>query len=37
MGYANAMGYVSIFMAIFFTIFFFKKLSAARAELGMAG
>ena len=36
MGYANAMGYVSIFLAIFFTVFFFKKLSAARAELGMA-
>ena len=37
MGYANAMGYVSIFLAIFFTIFFFRKLNAARAELGMAG
>lgn len=36
MGYANTMGYVSIFLAIFFTVFFFKKLSAARAELGMA-
>ena len=35
MGYANAMGYVSIFLAIFFTVFFFRKLSAARAELGM--
>ncbi len=37
MGYANAMGYVSIFLAIFFTIFFFRKLNAARAELGMGG
>ncbi len=37
MGYANAMGYISIFLAIFFTIFFFRKLSAARAQLGMAG
>jgi len=37
MGYANAMGYISIFLAIFFTIFFFRKLNAARSELGMAG
>ena len=37
MGYANAMGYISIFLAIFFTIYFFRKLSAARNELGMAG
>lgn len=37
MGYANAMGYISIFLAIFFTIYFFRKLNAARAELGMAG
>ncbi|MEM9578159.1 MAG: sugar ABC transporter permease [Pseudomonadota bacterium] len=36
MGYANAMGYISIILAIFFTVFFFKKLSAAREELGMA-
>ena len=36
MGYANAMAYVSIFLAIAFTIYFFRKLSAARAELGMA-
>ncbi|MFW2543930.1 carbohydrate ABC transporter permease [Primorskyibacter sp. 2E107] len=35
MGYANAMGYISIFLAIFFTVFFFRKLTAARAELGM--
>ncbi|NNE82222.1 MAG: sugar ABC transporter permease [Silicimonas sp.] len=37
MGYANAMGYISIFLAIGFTIFFFRKLNAARAELGMGG
>lgn len=37
MGYANAMGYVSIFLALFFTVFFFRKLTAARAELGMGG
>ncbi|MEM9631262.1 MAG: sugar ABC transporter permease [Pseudomonadota bacterium] len=37
MGLANAMGYVSILLSIAFTVYFFKKLSAARAELGMAG
>lgn len=37
MGYANAMGYVSIVLAVFFTIYFFRKLNAARAELGMGG
>lgn len=37
MGLANAMGYVSILMSILFTIYFFRKLSAARAELGIAG
>lgn len=37
MGYANAMGYVSIFLAIFFTVYFFRKLTSARAELGMGG
>ncbi len=36
MGYANAMGYISILLAIFFTVYFFRKLTAARAELGMA-
>ncbi|WP_412563143.1 carbohydrate ABC transporter permease [Thalassobius sp. MITS945101] len=36
MGLANAMGYVSILLSILFTIYFFRKLSAARAELGMA-
>ena len=37
MGLANAMGYVSILLSILFTIYFFRKLSAARAELGTAG
>ncbi|HBU99659.1 MULTISPECIES: carbohydrate ABC transporter permease [Thalassospira] len=35
MGYANAMGYISIFLAIFFTVYFFKKLTQSRRELGM--
>lgn len=37
MGYANAMGYISIFLAIFFTVYFFKQLTKARTELGMGG
>ncbi|NVK33464.1 MAG: sugar ABC transporter permease [Rhodobacteraceae bacterium] len=37
MGYANAMGYTSIFLAIFFTVYFFRKLTSARNELGMGG
>ncbi|TNF19429.1 MAG: sugar ABC transporter permease [Rhodobacteraceae bacterium] len=37
MGLANAMGYVSILLSIVFTVYFFRKLSAARAELGMGG
>ncbi|SHM26310.1 carbohydrate ABC transporter permease [Roseibium suaedae] len=37
MGYANAMGYTSIFLAIFFTVYFFRKLTTARTELGMGG
>lgn len=37
MGLANAMGYVSILLSIFFTVYFFRKLSAARAEIGMGG
>ena len=37
MGLANAMGYVSILLSILFTVYFFRKLSAARAQLGMAG
>jgi multiple sugar transport system permease protein len=36
MGLANAMGYVSIILSIIFTIYFFRKLSAARGQLGMA-
>lgn len=35
MGYANAMGYISILLAIAFTIYFFRKLNAARTTLGM--
>lgn len=35
MGYANAMGYISIFLAIGFTVYFFRKLTAARVSLGM--
>ncbi len=34
MGLANAMGYISIFLAIFFTVYFFRKLNASRAALG---
>ena len=37
MGLANAMGYVSIILSILFTVYFFRKLSAARAEIGMGG
>lgn len=35
MGYANAMGYISILLAIVFTVYFFRKLTAARVSLGM--
>lgn len=35
MGLANAMGYVSIILSILFTVYFFRKLSAARSELGL--
>ena len=34
MGLANAMGYASIILAVFFTVYFFRKLSASRASLG---
>lgn len=34
MGLANAMGYASIILAVFFTVYFFRKLSAARSSLG---
>ncbi|MDE9449967.1 sugar ABC transporter permease [Aliiroseovarius sp. Z3] len=37
MGLANAMGYVSIILSILFTVYFFRKLSAARGQIGMAG
>ncbi len=36
MGMANAMGYVSILLSIFFTVFFFRKLTAARTFMGGA-
>lgn len=36
MGLANAMGYVSILLSILFTVYFFRKLSAARTEIGLA-
>jgi len=35
MGLANAMGYVSIILSIVFTIYFFRKLSAARTLIGV--
>jgi len=35
MGLANAMGYVSIILSVVFTIYFFRKLTAARAQIGM--
>lgn len=35
MGYANAMGYVSILLSIAFTVYFFRKLQTARLGLGM--
>lgn len=34
MGIANAMGYVAILLSIFFTAYFFRKLAAARAQVG---
>ncbi len=36
MGLANAMGYVSILVSILFTVYFFRKLSAARLYMGGA-
>ena len=36
MGLANAMGYVSIILSIFFTVYFFKKLNNARRQIGQA-
>ncbi len=37
MGLANAMGYVSIILAIVFTVYFFRKLNSSRQLLGQAG
>ncbi|MGB3541143.1 MAG: sugar ABC transporter permease [Mesorhizobium sp.] len=34
MGLANAMAYVSILLSIVFTVFFYRKLAAARAQIG---
>ncbi|MBW7921713.1 MAG: sugar ABC transporter permease [Rubellimicrobium sp.] len=36
MGMANAMGYVSILLSIFFTVYFYRKLVAARSFMGGA-
>ena len=36
MGMANAMGYVSILLSIVFTVYFYRKLTAARAFMGGA-
>ena len=33
MGLANAMGYVSILLSIVFTVYFYRKLAAARAQI----
>ncbi len=34
MGLANAMGYVAILLSVFFTAYFFRKLAAARTQVG---
>ncbi|MEO9340615.1 sugar ABC transporter permease [Mesorhizobium sp. SB112] len=34
MGLANAMAYFAIFLSIIFTVYFFRKLAAARAQIG---
>ncbi len=36
MGYANAIAYVSVLVSIFFTLYFFRKLNAARRHMGPA-
>jgi multiple sugar transport system permease protein len=36
MGAANAMGYVSIILSIVFTVYFYRKLTTARAFMGGA-
>lgn len=35
MGMANAMGYISILLSILFTWYFFRKLAAARTQIGV--
>ena len=34
MGLANAMAYVSILLSILFTVYFYRKLAAARTQIG---
>ena len=34
MGLANAMAYFSILLSILFTVYFFRKLAAARTQIG---
>jgi multiple sugar transport system permease protein len=34
MGMANAMGYIAILLSILFTVYFFRKLAAARQQIG---
>lgn len=34
MGLANAMAYVAILLSILFTVIFFRKLAAARTQIG---
>ena len=34
MGLANAMAYVSILLSIVFTFYFYRKLAAARTQIG---
>ena len=36
MGYANAIAYVSVLVSILFTLYFFRKLNAARRHMGPA-
>jgi len=33
MGYANAISYISVLVSIFFTVYFFRKLNAARRQM----
>jgi multiple sugar transport system permease protein len=34
MGLANAMAYISILLSVLFTVYFFRKLAAARNQIG---